>query len=116
MKSLLLASLTTLALSTLVAPSAQAQPRTAFNPHISTSTATAQLSPADLVFLARNGYLREQGVPSNGALADQFRSGKLTAQELVARAIQANRLPAQVAQDQGYIFAVESNLQTISYR
>jgi hypothetical protein len=116
MKSLLIASFTTLALSTLVAPAVQAQPRTAFNPHTQTATTSAYLNPAQLVFFARNGYLREQGVPSNSDLVNQYKSGKLTAQVLVGRAIQANRLPAEVAQDQGYIFAVESNLQAISNR
>lgn len=116
MKSLLIAGLTTLALSTVLAPSVQAQPRTAFNPQMQTPTMNAYLNPAQLVFFARNGYLREQGVPSNSDLVNQYKSGKLTAQGLVDRAVQANRLPAEVAQDQGYIFAVESNLQVISSR
>ena len=46
----------------------------------------------DLVFLAYQGYLKEQGIPSNGAFVNSVRQGDISAKDLVQSAIQLGRL------------------------
>lgn len=115
MKTILFAGLATLTLAGSIVPavSAAPTPATAFNPYTARSTA-AQLSPSDLVGLANHGYLRDQGIPSSGALIAQYQMGTITANDLVQGAIKANRLPAQVAQDSTYLQSVDAQLQTIA--
>lgn len=113
MKTILFAGLTTLALAGAIVPTANAAPATAFNPYTAQSSAT-QLSPSDLVGLANHGYLRDQGIPSSGALVAQYQLGNITAKDLVDSAVKANRLPAQVAQDANYLRSVDNQLQVIA--
>ncbi|MDZ8088020.1 MAG: hypothetical protein RMY16_21010 [Nostoc sp. DedQUE12b] len=76
-------------------------------------TDTKYLQPFNIAFLAYQGYLKEQGIPSGGTLLFKYQTGYLTAKDVVQAAIRANKLPAEVLNDRGYVNAVE--LQMTSF-
>ncbi len=74
------------------------------------STNVSYLQPFNIAFLAYQGNLKEQGIPSGSALISEYQIGKLTAKDVVEAAIRANKLPAQVLNDSSYLNALESQL------
>ncbi|MEH1942318.1 MAG: hypothetical protein V7L01_19180 [Nostoc sp.] len=72
------------------------------------------LQPFNTAFLAYQGNLKEQGIPSGSALIYEYQIGKLTAKNVVQAAVSANKLPAQVLNDPSYLNAVESQLTSFS--
>ncbi|MEH1967474.1 hypothetical protein [Nostoc sp.] len=72
------------------------------------------LQPFNTAFLAYQGYLKEQGIPSGSALISEYQIGNLTAKDVVQAAVRANKLSAQVLNDQSYLNAVESQLTSFS--
>ncbi|MDZ8259211.1 hypothetical protein [Nostoc sp. ChiQUE01b] len=70
------------------------------------------LQPFNLAFLAYQGYLKDQGIPSGGTLLFKYQTGFLTAKDVVQAAIRANKLPAQVLNDQSYVNAVELQMKS----
>ncbi|RCJ34308.1 hypothetical protein A6769_22880 [Nostoc punctiforme NIES-2108] len=75
-------------------------------------TDTKYLQPFNIAFLAYQGYLKEQGIPSGGTLLFKYQTGYLTAKDVVQAAIRANKLPAKVLNDQGYVNAVELQMKS----
>ncbi|UCJ13276.1 MAG: hypothetical protein JWS08_05740 [Phormidium sp. PBR-2020] len=71
------------------------------------------ISAVDLVQLARNGYLREQGIPQFNRLASAYRSGEISAEDVIEAAIADNRLSAGVADDPGYLETVDHFLNDL---
>ncbi|BCL38981.1 hypothetical protein [Nostoc sp. MS1] len=105
--------LTTLLLFTAILPAA-AQSQTAptsFNPYVANQLSTNHLNSFNLATLAYQGYLKDQGIPSNGALMSAIASGTITAQKIIQAAVKANRLPEQTLLDQGYRRNLEDQLQ-----
>lgn len=105
--------LTTLLLCAAILPAA-AQTQTAptsFNPYIAKQPYTNQLNSFNLATLAYQGYLKNQGIPSNGALMSAIASGTITAQDIIQAAVKANRLPEQILSDRGYRHNLEDQLQ-----
>ena len=78
------------------------------------SSNASYLQPFNTTFLAYQGYFKEQGIPSGGALVSEFQIGKVTAKDVVQAAVKANKLPAQLLNDQSYLNAVESQLTSLS--
>ncbi|MEI1374050.1 hypothetical protein PQG02_22020 [Nostoc sp. UHCC 0926] len=78
------------------------------------SSNASYLQPFNTTFLAYQGYFKEQGIPSGGALVSEFQIGKVTAKDVVQAAVKANKLPAQVLNDRSYLYAVESQLTSLS--
>ncbi|MGF1936378.1 MAG: hypothetical protein RM347_018655 [Nostoc sp. ChiQUE02] len=72
------------------------------------------LQPFNTAFLAYQGYLKNQGIPSGSALISEYQIGNLTAKDVVQAAVRANKLSAQVLNDQSYLNAVESQLTSFS--
>ncbi|PHM09121.1 hypothetical protein CK516_16605 [Nostoc sp. 'Peltigera malacea cyanobiont' DB3992] len=70
------------------------------------------LQPFNIAFLAYQGYLKEQGIPSGGTLLFKYQTGYLTAKDVVQAAIRANKLPAEVLNDRGYVNAVELQMKS----
>ncbi|MFB2769146.1 hypothetical protein ACE1AT_07595 [Pelatocladus sp. BLCC-F211] len=105
--------LTTLLLSATISPAvAQAQTApTSLNPYAANQSRANQLKPFNLAYLAYQGYLKDQGIPSSGTLIDAIASGTITAQDIIQAAVKANRLPEQTLNDQGYRFNLEEQLQ-----
>ncbi|MBN3942558.1 MAG: hypothetical protein V7L21_24740 [Nostoc sp.] len=85
---------------------------TAVNPDPlgSNSTSVSYIQPFNLVNLAYQGGLKQQGVPSGGALISEGQRGNITPKDLVKAAINAKKLPVQVLNNQDYISAVSSQL------
>ncbi|BAU10397.1 hypothetical protein LEP3755_08810 [Leptolyngbya sp. NIES-3755] len=78
-----------------------------------TSTVTTPLmSPYNVVFMAYQGYFREQGLRGYGAFADGCNQGTLTATDVVKAAIQANRLPESILNDRGFMSAIDANMKS----
>ncbi|MCC5668774.1 hypothetical protein LC653_34215 [Nostoc sp. CHAB 5784] len=69
------------------------------------------LKPFDTAFLAYQGELKTQGIPSGSALVFEYQRGNLSAVDVVKAAINAKKLPVQVLNDKNYLSAVESQLQ-----
>lgn len=96
MKRLIAAGLSVLALSILVAPAAQ-----------------AETTPNELINLARNGYLQDQGIPSHDGLSHAIRFRQLDAQDPVEAGIADNRLSSEVLDDASYLSRVEAKLRSL---
>ncbi|MEH2050238.1 hypothetical protein [Nostoc sp.] len=77
------------------------------------STNVSYLKPFDTAFLAYQGNLKVQGIPSGNALLFQYQKGSLTALDVVKAAVNAKKLPAQALNDTGYLNAVESQLTSL---
>jgi hypothetical protein len=107
-KSILLTSL-------LLAPIAVAIPTQAqVNPSTSSKVSlTEELSPFNLAYLAYQGYLKEQEIPSGGALLNAIVSGQLTAQDLMQAAVKGDRLPESILQNQDYRHNLEDQLKSL---
>jgi hypothetical protein len=111
--------LTTLLLTAAILPAAayaqgiEAEP-TSLNSYITKQPSTNQFSPFNLAYLAYQGYLQDQGIPSNGALIDAIASRKITAQDLIQAAVKTHRLPEQVLNDQGYHHDLENQLKELT--
>ncbi|MEH1785607.1 hypothetical protein [Nostoc sp.] len=77
------------------------------------NTDAKYLQPFNIAFLAYQGYLKEQGIPSGGALLFKYQGGSLTAEDIVQAAVKANKLPAQVLNDSSYLNALDSQLTSL---
>jgi hypothetical protein len=106
---------TTLLLSAVISSfAAQSQANeiapTSLNPYAVNQHPVTQASPFNLAYLAYRGYLKDQGIPSAGALVDEIVSGTVTAQDVMQAAVKANRLPEEMLNDRGYRSALEDQL------
>lgn len=81
---------------------------------ISNSTTTSYLQPFNLVSLAYQGGLKQQGIPSGTTLVSEHQKRNIVAVDLVKAAISANKLPLQVLNDQNYLNAVKSQFTSLS--
>jgi hypothetical protein len=101
-----------LALTSGIASAQTARSINAVNPDAlgSNSTNVSYIQPFNLVNLAYQGGLKQQGVPSGGTLISEGQRGNITSKDLVQAAINAKKLPAQVLNNQDYISAVSLQL------
>lgn len=98
----------------------------AVNAQISTNSTTKnnpyiqqieqQITPFNLVGSAYQGFFQEHGIPKYGTLISAYMRGKVTPEDIVRAAIQANRLHPTALQDKGYLNAVRTYLDGISHR
>lgn len=79
-----------------------------------TPASQQKTEPFNLVGLAYQGYFEDQGIPSAQTLITAYRSGDISAEDVVKSAIQANRLSPDVLNDADYIGAVDSQLRALS--
>lgn len=92
MKRLIIGTLSALFLSAVVAPVVRA--------------GTVEVTPAQLLSLAENGYLQDQGIPRASTLINEYQSGRITARDLVQAAIRDGRLTPDVINNHEYLNAV----------
>jgi hypothetical protein len=99
-----------------VAASAQTtgSSQTSLNPYVAHPTSINSVDPFSLAYLAYQGYLKDQGIPSSGALINAIASGTITAQDIMQAAVKANQLPEQTLMDQGYRSGLESELRGLA--
>lgn len=72
------------------------------------------LKPFNLVSLAYQGGLEQQGIPSGGTLIFERQNKNIVAEDLVKAAVSANKLPPQILKDQNYLSAVKSEFTSLS--
>ena len=84
-----------------------------FNSLPTNSTDISFLKASELVYCAYQGGLLQQGIPSGGTLVLKTLSGNILAKDLVGAAVNANKLPAQVLNDQNYLNAVGLQLEAL---
>ncbi|MBD2305692.1 hypothetical protein H6G17_09220 [Chroococcidiopsis sp. FACHB-1243] len=72
-----------------------------------------QLRPFNLVYLAYQGYFRDQGIPGYSAFLAAYESGRVSAEELVQSAVKKNKLSPETASDRGYLRAVKSYIESL---
>jgi hypothetical protein len=77
-------------------------------------TTANQITPFNLTYIAYQGYLKDQGIPSAGGLIDAIVSKKIVAQDLIRAAVKINHLSAQTLEDRGYIFNLESQMKGLT--
>jgi len=80
------------------------------------STAQPEIGPVDLALLAYQGYLRDQGIPSAGALLADYADGRITAQAIVKAAITAHRLSESTLNNQSYLNLLNDTLIELESR
>jgi hypothetical protein len=110
--------ITTLLLSTAILPVAvQAQTTrtesTSLNPYAANQP-TNLPSPFNLAYLAYQGYLKTESIPSSGALDDAIASGRITVRDIMQAAVNTNRLPEEALTDQAYRHQLENALQGLA--
>ncbi|MBX9255602.1 hypothetical protein H1Q63_16970 [Desmonostoc muscorum CCALA 125] len=105
--------LTTLINSALIIASMTLIPGIASAQTTSNNNNGSYLQPFNIVFLAYQGYLKGQGIPSMGTLLYQYQIGKVTAKDVVEAGVKANKLPAEVINDEYYLSAVELQLSSL---
>jgi hypothetical protein len=68
-------------------------------------------TPFEIVSLARQGYLENQGIPSYATLTHSFRVRNISPEDIVQAAVDAGRLPASRVDDAAYTYGVLAQLR-----
>jgi hypothetical protein len=71
------------------------------------------VTPFELVSLARQGTLSDEGIPSYAALNSRFHQGELHAKDLVEAAVETGRLADAAMNDEEYLASVEMQLESL---
>ena len=111
MKRLLIATLSLLAIATVGLRPAQADLVPA---SIVDSEGTAGFNPFEVAFLAYRGDLSDQGIPGYNTLRMRYRLGRITAEDVVAAAIEAGYVTTAALDDDGYVKAVGNQIDIIA--
>jgi len=115
MKRLIVAVLSTLALVATLAPAGEAQVATVNSSFPESAEAAGMgVTPFNLVFLAYQGFLESEDIPMAGGLVSQYRTGRISAEDLVQAAIAMNRLSPDAINDRRYIRAVDNQLGSLA--
>jgi hypothetical protein len=77
------------------------------------STSANYLQPLNLVTYAYQGGLQQHGIPSGEALVLKTLNRNIAAKDLVQAAVNADKLPSQVLNDQNYLSAVNLELNVL---
>ncbi|MEH1911124.1 MAG: hypothetical protein V7L05_02205 [Nostoc sp.] len=77
------------------------------------STSLSYLQPFNLVSFAYQGGLKQHGIPSGETLVFETQNKKIIAKDLVKAAVNADKLPSQVLNDQNYLSAVNLQLNAL---
>lgn len=75
---------------------------------------TYQITPFNLVVLARSGYFQQQGIPSYLKLIAAYNLGRVTALDLVQAAVQTNRISDKYLSDRSFLKAVDAQLEILA--
>ncbi len=77
------------------------------------STSANYLQPFNLVTFAYQGGLQQHGIPSGEALVLKTLNRNILAKDLVKAAVNADKLPSQVLNEQNYLNAVNLELNVL---
>ncbi|WP_036487008.1 hypothetical protein [Myxosarcina sp. GI1] len=107
-----LISLSALTLSLIFNP-AVAQDLAAINQN---EIGNNEITPFNLVRRGYQGSFSERGIPSNGAFVAAVQFRKITAKDLVEKAIASGRLAPETINNSNYLNQVRSHLTTLQRR
>lgn len=112
MKRFIFSGLSLLLLSVAAGPAVVAGEVT-LNPGTQNQTTipVQSITPFDLVTRAFNGEFEDQGIPGGIALIDAHNYHRIEAEDLVKGAINEGRLTIDMLEDEGYLHAVEMQLE-----
>lgn len=79
----------------------------------SNSTSANNFQPFNLVTFAYQGGLKQHGIPSGETLVSQTQNKKIIAEDLVKAAVNADKLPSEVLNDQNYLSSVNLELNAL---
>ncbi|MEH1914774.1 hypothetical protein [Nostoc sp.] len=97
--------------STQIATSNSGEPIAINSNNSSThSTNVSSLKDFDAAFIASQGNLKTQGIPSGSALVLRYQTENVTGPNVIKAAVNAKNLPPQALNDKGYLNAVELHL------
>lgn len=113
MKFAILGVLSVLMVSTITAPTLGVEIAAAADREENSTAIKYQLRPFNLVYLAYQGYFRDQGIPGYSAFLAAYESGRVSAEELVQSAVKKNKLSPETASDRGYLRAVKSYIESL---
>ena len=80
---------------------------------VQTEDTERRMSAFSLVSAAYRGRFEEWGIPSYATLQQAYRGGDITATKLVEAAIKAEELSPIALEDEGYLSAVEGELNDL---
>jgi hypothetical protein len=75
--------------------------------------AQIQPGPVNLVQLAYQGALEDQGIPKAATLLRQVRFNQIKAEDVVMAGIDAGRIPASTLDNQSYLRVVQTELEEL---
>ncbi len=117
MKRLIFGGLSVLLMTTAIAPAVRAEMLRNDGRQMdrteSRSSIRQQITPFDLVYAGYRGEFSDYGIPGYITFMSDYRWGRFDAEDLVKIAIQANRLSPQTLSDEGYINAVDAQLNAL---
>ena len=102
-KSFLIGSLATLSFVCVTTTSVKAQSGESYQ---------SNLTPRQLISLARQGRFKAQGIPGYSRFGSAVRSGKVDAETLIASAIAQDKLSPTALQNKSYIAGVKNHLRS----
>lgn len=70
------------------------------------------LTPRELVSLARQGRFNAQGIPGYSRFRSAVRSGDVNAEKLISSAVAQNRIPESTLQNRDFMDAVTKHLRS----
>ena len=115
MKGLIIGSLSALLMSVAISPAVRAETMTTNTTQTSSDSSNARvITPFNLVSLAYRGAFEDQGIPSYGTFLTAYRFRALSGKDIVQGAIAAKRLSPQVLSDQGYMNAVDAQIENLA--
>ncbi|MEH2346960.1 MAG: hypothetical protein V7K55_02970 [Nostoc sp.] len=79
----------------------------------SNSTYINYFQPFNLVTFAYQGGLKQHGIPSGETLVFETQNRNIMAKDLVKAAVNADKLPSQLLNDQNYLSAVNLQLNAL---
>ncbi|HEY9616539.1 MAG TPA: hypothetical protein V6C64_06850 [Microcoleaceae cyanobacterium] len=118
MNPLLVGSFSALAVLLAIAPGVHADTTShagmvAQTANQSSPTVSQHTPPVALVQLARQGYLVQQGIPSNGDLIYAVQAAQITPEDLIQAGIKAGQVLPEALQDEGYLNGVRVQLHDL---
>lgn len=116
MKKLIFSTLSILLLSTTVTPSIKAQVQQEAESRVRRGEEYVEkrMSPFALVSAAYRGRYEDWDIPGYVNLEQSYRSGEITAQDVVSAGVEAGELVPQAARDDEYINYVDSELDALT--
>ncbi len=113
MKRLVLYGLSTLILIGAIAPAASAQVSRDPETTSSYEMDIRAIEAFNLVSLAYRGEFEEEGIPSYGQLIREYRTGDITAEDVVESGVEDGYTSSAALEDEGYMNAVDLQLRAL---